>query len=73
MHHLYSICTLSCKSVEFRKTYSLLYYCFFAEVAAFRSELEHIRVKGRNCPTPVKTWAQTGLSIKLLNALKKYL
>ena len=41
------------------------------EVAAYRQELEHIKVKGKNCPKPVKTWAQCGLSTKVLDVIKK--
>lgn len=41
------------------------------EVRAYRLELEGIRVKGKDCPKPVKTWAQCGLSSKILEVLKK--
>ncbi|XP_074622997.1 putative ATP-dependent RNA helicase DDX46 isoform X2 [Acropora palmata] len=41
------------------------------EVDEFRSKLENIRVRGKDCPKPVKTWAQTGVSLKLLDVLKK--
>lgn len=34
-------------------------------------ELEGIRVKGKGCPKPIKTWAQCGVSKKELDALKK--
>ncbi|CAH1979868.1 unnamed protein product [Acanthoscelides obtectus] len=41
------------------------------EVEAYRTELEGIRVKGKGCPKPIKTWAQCGVSTKELNILKK--
>lgn len=41
------------------------------EVEEYRAKLEHIRVRGKDCPKPVKTWAQTGVSLKLLDVLKK--
>ena len=41
------------------------------EVTALRSELGSIKVKGKNCPKPVKTWAQCGLSSKVLDVIKK--
>ena len=44
---------------------------YFSEVDEFRSKLENIRVRGKDCPKPVKTWAQTGVSLKLLDVLKK--
>lgn len=37
----------------------------------FFQELEGIRVKGKGCPKPIKTWAQCGVSKKMLEALKK--
>lgn len=42
------------------------------EVSAFRLELEGIVVKGKNCPKPIKTWVQCGISMKILNCLKKH-
>ncbi|GJQ73634.1 hypothetical protein Trydic_g13977 [Trypoxylus dichotomus] len=41
------------------------------EVEAYKEELEGIRVKGKGCPKPIKTWAQCGVSTKELNILKK--
>ncbi|XP_061747429.1 probable ATP-dependent RNA helicase DDX46 isoform X2 [Nerophis ophidion] len=41
------------------------------EVIAYRSELEGITVKGKGCPKPIKTWVQCGVSMKILNSLKK--
>ena len=42
------------------------------EVAEYRVSLEGIKVKGKNCPKPIKTWAQSGVSMKILSLLKKY-
>lgn len=41
------------------------------EVTAYREELGSIKVKGKNCPKPVKSWAQCGLSSKVLDVIKK--
>ncbi|XP_014284233.1 probable ATP-dependent RNA helicase DDX46 [Halyomorpha halys] len=41
------------------------------EVEAYREELEGIRVKGKGCPKPIKSWAQCGVSKKVLDILKK--
>ncbi|KAK4873752.1 hypothetical protein RN001_013112 [Aquatica leii] len=41
------------------------------EVDSYKEELEGIRVKGKGCPKPIKTWAQCGVSTKELNILKK--
>ncbi|XP_061790481.1 probable ATP-dependent RNA helicase DDX46 isoform X1 [Nerophis lumbriciformis] len=41
------------------------------DVIAYRSELEGITVKGKGCPKPIKTWVQCGVSMKILNSLKK--
>ena len=41
------------------------------EVNAYRTELESVRVKGKNCPNPIKTWAQCGLAAKILDVMKK--
>ncbi|KAM4544829.1 putative ATP-dependent RNA helicase DDX46 isoform 2-T2 [Odontesthes bonariensis] len=42
------------------------------DVNAHRLELEGIVVKGKGCPKPIKTWVQCGVSMKILNALKKH-
>ncbi|KAF7670374.1 hypothetical protein LDENG_00228450 [Lucifuga dentata] len=42
------------------------------EVNAYRLELEGITVKGKGCPKPIKTWVQCGVSMKILNAMKKH-
>lgn len=41
------------------------------EVSAYRIELENVKVKGKDCPKPVKTWAQCGMSNKVLDVMKK--
>ncbi|XP_063244308.1 probable ATP-dependent RNA helicase DDX46 [Bacillus rossius redtenbacheri] len=41
------------------------------EVEIYKEELEGIRVKGKGCPRPIKTWAQCGVSKKELDVLKK--
>ncbi len=41
------------------------------EVEAYRCELEGIRVKGKGCPKPIKTWAHAGLSKKEMEVLRK--
>lgn len=41
------------------------------EVEAYRVELEGIRVRGKGCPKPIKTWAHCGISKKELDILKK--
>ncbi|KRX71520.1 putative ATP-dependent RNA helicase DDX46, partial [Trichinella sp. T6] len=42
------------------------------EVDAYREQLEGIRVRGKNCPKPIKNWAQTGSSRRVMDLLKKY-
>lgn len=41
------------------------------EVEAYKSEMEGIKTKGKGCPRPIKTWAQCGVSKKVLEVLKK--
>jgi len=41
------------------------------EVDEYRTELEGIKVKGKGCPRPIKTWAQCGVSKKEMDILKK--
>ncbi|CAF4414416.1 unnamed protein product, partial [Rotaria sp. Silwood2] len=43
-----------------------------AEVAAYREELDGIKVVGKRCPRPIKTWSQCITSDKILQCLKKY-
>ncbi|XP_058483839.1 probable ATP-dependent RNA helicase DDX46 [Solea solea] len=42
------------------------------DVNAYRLDLEGINVKGKGCPKPIKTWVQCGVSMKILNAMKKH-
>lgn len=42
------------------------------EVELYRTELEGIRIKGKGCPKPIKSWAQCGASRKILDVLKKH-
>ncbi|KAM4675211.1 putative ATP-dependent RNA helicase DDX46 isoform 2-T2 [Discoglossus pictus] len=42
------------------------------EVNAYRLEMEGITVKGKNCPKPIKTWVQCGISMKILASLKRH-
>ncbi|XP_043483493.1 probable ATP-dependent RNA helicase DDX46 isoform X2 [Leptopilina heterotoma] len=41
------------------------------EVDAYKEELEGIRVKGKGCPKPIKSWAQCGVTKKEIEVLKK--
>lgn len=41
------------------------------EVAQLRFDLEGIKVRGKNCPAPIKTWTQCGVSLRVLETLKK--
>ncbi|KAB0392315.1 hypothetical protein E2I00_008730, partial [Balaenoptera physalus] len=41
-------------------------------VNVFRLEMEGIIVKGKGCPKPIKSWVQCGISMKILNSLKKH-
>ena len=42
------------------------------ETDVLRLELEGIKCKGKNCPKPIKSWAQCGVSFKVMECLKKY-
>ncbi|KAK2147640.1 hypothetical protein LSH36_543g00014 [Paralvinella palmiformis] len=42
------------------------------EVAAFRVQLEGIKVRGKGCPKPIKAWAQCGVSKKVMECLRKH-
>ena len=44
-----------------------------SETDDLRLTMENIQIRGKNCPKPVKTWAQSGVSLKILDVLKKYL
>ena len=41
------------------------------EVEQYRADMEGIKVKGKKCPRPFKTWPQCGVSTKILDILKK--
>ena len=41
------------------------------EVAEFRNDNEGIRVRGRNCPRPIKTWTQCGVRREILAICRK--
>ena len=41
------------------------------DVKLYRESLENITVKGKDCPKPVRTWTQCGLSNKITDVLKK--
>ena len=42
------------------------------QVEEYRNTFEGIRVKGKNCPKPIRSWAHAGVSRKMLELLKKY-
>lgn len=42
------------------------------EVDAYREVLEGIKVRGKNCPKPIKSWAQAGLSRRVMEVLHKH-
>lgn len=61
-------------SDEMAMNYEKKRECFsflFPEVDEYRAKQENIRVRGKDCPKPVKTWAQSGVSLKILDVLKK--
>ncbi|XP_033229972.1 probable ATP-dependent RNA helicase DDX46 isoform X2 [Belonocnema kinseyi] len=41
------------------------------DVEAYKEDLEGIRVKGKGCPKPIKSWAQCGVTKKELEVLKR--
>jgi ATP-dependent RNA helicase DDX46/PRP5 len=41
------------------------------EVEEYRTEMEGVKVKGKNVPRPIKTWPQCGVSSKILEILKR--
>ncbi|XP_025096547.1 probable ATP-dependent RNA helicase DDX46 [Pomacea canaliculata] len=43
-----------------------------AEVEQLRNELEGIKVRGKNCPKPIYSWAHCGVNKKVMDALKKH-
>ncbi|XP_070186691.1 probable ATP-dependent RNA helicase DDX46 isoform X2 [Littorina saxatilis] len=42
------------------------------EAEVLRAEMEGIKVRGKNCPKPIRTWAQCGVNKKILDAMKKH-
>lgn len=42
------------------------------EVATYRKGLDDIKIRGKDCPYPIKKWTQGGLPSNLLTALKKH-
>ena len=42
-----------------------------SEVKAYREELDGIKVVGKRCPRPIKTWSQCITSDKILQAMRK--
>ncbi|VDN97079.1 unnamed protein product [Rodentolepis nana] len=41
------------------------------QVKQYRRELENVHCNGKDCPKPIKTWVQAGVSSRLLNCLKR--
>lgn len=41
------------------------------QVKQYREELDNIKIRGINCPKPIKKWSQIGLSLKIIDILKK--
>lgn len=41
------------------------------QVKQYREELDNIKIRGINCPKPIKKWSQIGLSLKVIDILKK--
>ncbi|KAF5400783.1 DEAD box ATP-dependent RNA helicase [Paragonimus heterotremus] len=41
------------------------------DVKFYRASLENIRVRGQDCPKPLKNWVQAGVSSRLLACLKR--
>ena len=50
----------------------LFFLCCYLEVDEYRAELEDIKVRGKHCPKPIKSWAQCGVSKKVLDCLKRF-
>ncbi|KAL8561776.1 putative ATP-dependent RNA helicase ddx46 [Nucella lapillus] len=42
------------------------------EAEILRNEMEDIKVRGKHCPKPIRTWAQCGVNNKILDAMKKH-
>jgi len=43
-----------------------------AEVETMRAEMENTKIRGKNCPKPIQSWVQAGVSMKVLSGLKKF-
>uniref|UniRef100_H2YF66 Probable ATP-dependent RNA helicase DDX46 n=1 Tax=Ciona savignyi TaxID=51511 RepID=H2YF66_CIOSA len=41
------------------------------QVEVMRLDMENIKVRGKNCPKPIQSWVQAGVSFKMMNSLKK--
>jgi len=41
------------------------------EVKKLRDELDGIKIRGKDCPKPIKNWSQAGMFLKLQDILKK--
>eukprot|EP00656_Telonema_subtile_P050936 TRINITY_DN6726_c0_g2_i1.p1 TRINITY_DN6726_c0_g2~~TRINITY_DN6726_c0_g2_i1.p1 ORF type:complete len:1103 (-),score=340.09 TRINITY_DN6726_c0_g2_i1:159-3467(-) len=41
------------------------------EISEYREEMDQIKIRGKDCPRPIKKWTQCGLSGPLLTVLKK--
>ena len=41
------------------------------DVTAYREELENIKVRGKDCPRPIKAWAQCGCSKRVMQSLAR--
>ena len=52
-------------------SYMFDFFIVWSEVDSYRLELEDIKVRGKHCPKPIKTWAQCGVSKKELECLRK--
>lgn len=42
------------------------------EISEYRESMDQIKIRGKDCPRPIKKWTQCGLSGALLTCLKKY-
>ena len=51
----------------------IMHFCLWVmfDNLNFRAELEGIKIKGSGCPKPIKTWAQCGVSKRVMEILKK--
>eukprot|EP00958_Prasinococcus_capsulatus_P022926 scaffold3307_cov371-Prasinococcus_capsulatus_cf.AAC.2 len=42
------------------------------DVKAYREMLGHIKIRGKNCPRPIKTWNQCGLPNRVLEVIRQH-